>query len=610
MLNLIEKILSENQIDILFQPIVSLKTAKITGFECLSRGPSDSDLITFPDLFVAAKEHGLELDLEYLCHRKALENFSKLNLPGKIFLNLTPESLIHREFSASKLEEYLQENGLKANNVVIELTEYHPGVRKEVVLEKLDYFHKKEFQIAMDDLGEGVSSLRLWLDLMPEFVKIDKYFVHDIAGNDLKQEFMRSISSMAKKAETSIIAEGIENQQDMLTIQKMGVEFGQGYYFDYPKAFPVGFLSTDTAELIVSEMATWQEPALENQPAGFQQSVSGGNLVKETVFVSSKTTNEEAHEVFCSWPALFSLPVVDDGVPVGMITRSAMIDKLARPYYRELYGKRSCTSFVDKNPLIIDHRATIQELSRKVVAAGRRFLINGYIITDNGKYIGVGTGHELMKKITEMQINAARYANPLTLLPGNVPLHQEIDKMINSKIEFICVYCDLDNFKPFNDRYGFERGDQALKMVGKVLSSVIDKDKDFLGHIGGDDFICLFCSTDWDSRCRKALEMFEKKSEKFFTSEDLIAGGYSAEDRCGNKVFHPLMTISLGAVRINPDHIHSHQELSGIAAEVKKMAKRIPGNSLYIERRLWGNANVSEEVLTPVMTGQTKSASL
>ena len=455
-----------------------------------------------------------------------------------------------------------------------------------MILEKLNHYHSKNFQIAMDDLGEGISSLRLWLDLMPEFVKIDKYFIQGIATNELKQEFIKSIVSMAKKAGTSVIAEGIENQADMLKTKLLNIDYGQGYFFDHPRLFPAESLSTDIAEVILSEHKILGRTIQERHFNCFQQSVSGGDLLRETIFVTSQTTNEEAHEIFCSRPALFSLPVVDDGIPIGLVTRSSIVDKLARPYYRELYGKKSCTSFIDKNPLKVDHKTTIQELSRQVVAAGRHFLNNGYIITDNGKYLGMGTGHELMKKITEMQINAARYANPLTQLPGNVPLHQEIDKMIGEQTSFVCVYCDLDNFKPFNDRYGFERGDKVIVMVGEILSSIVNQDLDFLGHIGGDDFICLFRSEDWEFRCRQALEKFDKESQKYFAIEDLKIGGYFAEDRKGKNIFHQLMKISLGALRVEPDLVQSHKELSGLAAEAKKMANKILGNSLYIDRRL------------------------
>jgi len=593
---IMEKILKEKQIDILFQPIISLSTAGIIGFECLSRGPSDSTLISFPNLFSEAKKSGLELDLEYLCHKLALQNFAKLKLPGKLFLNLTPECLIHPNFNGHQLERYIEESGISADNIVIELTEYHLDYQKEVILEALNYYHSRNFKIAMDDLGEGISSLRLWLDLRPEFVKIDKYFIQGLAGDELKQEFIRSIASMAKKAGTQIIGEGIENQGDMMVTKKLGIDFGQGYFFAYPKPVPIEFIPTDIAEILLNG-ADHNNDFPEKQPTGFQQSVLGSDLLKETQFVTSKTTNEETHAIFCSRPDLYSLPVVDDGIPIGMVTRFSIIDKLARPYCRELYGKKSCTLFMDSNTLVIDQKTTIQELSRKVVDAGRRFLMDGYIITNKGIFLGMGTGHDLMRKITEMQINAARYANPLTLLPGNVPINQEIDKLLENHIPFVCVYCDLDNFKPFNDRYGFERGDQAIILVGKILSSVIDQNKDFLGHIGGDDFILLFRSPDWEARCQQVFDEFEKNSQEIFSKEDFDVGGYYTEDRRGNNIFHPLVSISLGALGIGPGYFYSHKELSSIAADAKKMAKKISGNSIYIDRRGYGVSVMVAETL-------------
>lgn len=208
---IIEQILINRKIEVLFQPIVSLNTAKIIGFECLSRGPSDTPLISFPSLFAEARKHNRELDLEYLCHKLALKKFSELDLPGMLFLNLTPGCLVHPEFNGQKLQKYIRKYGLNADKITIELTENHPDYEKDILLEALDFYHTKNFKIAMDDLGEGISSLRLWLDLRPEFVKIDKYFIQGIAIDELKQEFMKSIANMARKAGTGVIAEGIEN---------------------------------------------------------------------------------------------------------------------------------------------------------------------------------------------------------------------------------------------------------------------------------------------------------------------------------------------------------------------------------------------------------------
>jgi len=590
---IIEQILINRKIEVLFQPIVSLNTAKIIGFECLSRGPSDTPLISFPSLFAEARKHNRELDLEYLCHKLALKKFSELDLPGMLFLNLTPGCLVHPEFNGQKLQKYIRKYGLNADKITIELTENHPDYEKDILLEALDFYHTKNFKIAMDDLGEGISSLRLWLDLRPEFVKIDKYFIQGIAIDELKQEFMKSIANMARKAGTGVIAEGIENQADLMVIKKIGIDYGQGYYFARPESVPENQVPVDIAEIILNKDKAFKEDDSLKKPNGFQKSVSGGDLLKETIFVSPQNTNEETHEIFCSHPELFSIPVVKDGVPVGMVTRFSIIDKLARPYCRELYGKKPCTMFMDKNPLIVDQKTTIQKLSQKVVDAGRRFLIDGYIITDRGLYLGMGTGHDLMKKITEMQINAARYANPLTLLPGNVPIHQELDKSLQNQISFTCVYFDLDNFKPFNDKYGFERGDKIIVMVGEILSSNIDQNQDFLGHIGGDDFICLFRSEDWELRCRKIISCFEREIKNYFVPEDIENGGYYAEDRKGNKVFHSLLNISIGALRIGHGHFNSHKEIASVAAEAKKMAKQIPENSLYIDRRFYGEKESS-----------------
>lgn len=595
----INEILEKELVTAVFQPIVSLDTAEILGYESFTRGPSNSPFHPFPNLFNEAKKHHLQFRLESLSHQTCLKSFSRLKLPGKIFLNFTPESLIQSDFSDSNLEKSIKEFDFVPHQVIIELTESHPGCEKDIFLNAVEHYHSRNFNIAMDDLGEGFSTLRLWLDLRPEFVKIDKFFIHNIAIDELKREFIQSMVQIAKKAGTKIIAEGIENQADLLTTQKLGIDYGQGYLLGLPAAIPVEMISEDIASIIINDKSDRPDFTNDKLPPGFQQSLVACNLVRQMNFAPPDMTSEEVYNIFLNKLDLYSLPIVDkDNIPIGIITRQSMIDKFARPYRRELYGKKPCALLLDPHPLIVEGKTTVQELSKLVVNAGRRILFDGFIITDNGRYLGMGEGSDLLQKITEMQIAAARYANPLTQLPGNVPIQQEVIKLIRQRSKFVCVYIDLDHFKPFNDHYGFEQGDNVIILLGNILSAIINPDHDFLGHIGGDDFICLFQSADWETKCRQALKEFDKKALMFFSPEDIANKGYFTEDRQGNMVHHSLLSVSMGAIKAVPGYFSSYHELAEASTGTKKIAKKIHGSSLYIDQRKY-SADLEQNALCP-----------
>ena len=136
-----------------------------------------------------------------------------------------------------------------------------------------------------------------------------------------------------------------------------------------------------------------------------------------------------------------------------------------------------------------------------------------------------------------------------------------------------------------NDVFGYHSGDNVIQLTGKILTEVCDPDQDFIGHIGGDDFIILFQSADWEARCKRALDRFADAILGFFSVEDRAREGYIAKDRHGEEVFYPLTSLSIGAVQVEPCKQASHHTISAAAAEAKKQAKGISGNSLFVERR-------------------------
>jgi diguanylate cyclase (GGDEF)-like protein len=573
-------ILEQQQLSAVLQPIIDMASGAIMGYEGLVRGPIDSPLHAPVHLFHAARQAGLTVETEFLCRRVVLETFARLQLPGKLFLNVSPECLLPHSPYHGETIAYMQELGLSPDRVVIELTENQPIADYADMRDAVLHYRKMGFQIAIDDLGEGFASLRMWSELQPDFVKIDMHFIQGINTDPVKLQFVRSIQEIADKTSSRVIAEGIESQAELLVLRDLGIACGQGYHLGRPLPRP----ATVLGETVLSALGRGGV-AVYPQAGGEKQAATIVKLLQATQAISPSLNNNEVYDIFMQDASLLILPIVDAGLPLGLISRYNMIDHFARPYQRELYGKKSCTVFMDANCIMADKSTTLQALSVSMVQADAHQLSNGFIITDEGRYLGMGRGHDLMREITQMQIHAARYANPLTQLPGNVPINEHIERLLSSKTQFWAVYADLDHFKPFNDAYGYRKGDDVIALTGALLSSHVDPDRDFVGHIGGDDFMVLFQSEDWEQRCSAILTQFERAIGEFFGKEERQQGGYQAEDRQGRKMFTPLVSLSLGAVRVEPEQCYSHHQIAASAAAAKKQAKKTPGNSLFMDRR-------------------------
>ncbi|MBU1980428.1 MAG: EAL domain-containing protein, partial [Gammaproteobacteria bacterium] len=428
------------------------------------------------------------------------------------------------------------------------------------------------------DQGDCFSALEGWSEVRPSFVKIDRHFIQNIDKDPIKAKFVKSMLKKAVNTGCQVIAEGIETRAQLLMVHGLGIPFGQGYHITRPTDKPSSVVPAVVVQALSVPSAGDSVPS--NEHASL---VEHKLLIKQSFFLSD-SLNSEVFHAFESNPQLEEVAIVKDGVPIGLISRTLMIDRFARPYRRELYGKKPCTTFMDSDPLIVDVNISLQDLSH-LVASDRRYLTQGFIVTENGLYIGIGTGRDLIREITNLQIRAARYANPLTGLPGNMPINEHINKLLEQQVPFVACYFDLDHFKPFNDVYGFSKGDAMIQMTAKILAETCDPELDFLGHIGGDDFIALFCSPDWEDRCRRGLEKFGAAVIPFFSVSDNERGGYVVENRRGEKEFNALTSLSIGAVKVGPGVFSSHMEVSTVAAEAKKMAKKISGNSLYINLR-------------------------
>jgi len=178
--------------------------------------------------------------------------------------------------------------------------------------------------------------------------------------------------------------------------------------------------------------------------------------------------------------------------------------------------------------------------------------------------------------------------NPLTRLPGNTSILREIQRVLDTGLDLAICYLDIDNFKAFNDKYGFARGDEALRMTARILSNVVQDFKQeyaFVGHIGGDDFVFVAPAGQVEDACTKIIKSFDAILPSLYDEDARKRGYIASRDRAGKHQSFPLMSVSIAVVINNNRQRRHYGEISEIASQIKKQVKKKAGSNFMINRR-------------------------
>jgi len=179
-------------------------------------------------------------------------------------------------------------------------------------------------------------------------------------------------------------------------------------------------------------------------------------------------------------------------------------------------------------------------------------------------------------------------ANPLTRLPGNISILNELSNCIEGKSPYAVCYVDLDKFKTYNDTYGFEHGDDVIRETARILLAATKEygnPLDFIGHIGGDDFVVITTPNLTDKICEKIIRDFDRTSPSFYNQEDKKNGYTIGENRQGKTQKIPLLSVSIGIVNSQLRQIKHVAQIGEIGAELKKMAKALEKSNYVKDRR-------------------------
>lgn len=582
------EIFSQQKLQCVFQPIIDLQRKKICAFEGLVRGPLTSPLYHPLNLFGVAEEHNVLYELDNFARVSTIAEFAKQALddePLHLFLNISVNAVLNSAHQKGVTLEALKYFGLSPERVVIEITELQPIEDFELFIEAINYYRSIGFKVAIDDLGSGYNGLRVWSEVRPDFVKIDRHFVNDIHLDNDKRIFMQTLLTLAKGMGTRVVAEGVESESELEVLTELGVDLVQGYLFKKP-------------EMEINHQLLYQWPQTPVNKVVLQSNETVEGLALEYPSVSSEQLLHAVSEQFLQRPDTDCFPVVDKGVVQGMIWRRDLMDLLARKFGQELHGRKTVAKIMDKKPIVVDAGSSLVELSRLVTDGQHHFTKDAFIIEKNGHYLGCGNFRDLLRQITDLKVQSAQHANPLSGLPGNVPIQKQLKRWIGLQQAFFVMYIDVDNFKPFNDYYSFEQGDNVISLIADIINKTVPQNQitggqSFVGHIGGDDFVVMGLDIGhYQHWATRILRCFEQRILDFYHLQDQQRGGIEGSGRDGVKQLFPIMTLSIGIVELSAGQVQHAQQVASMATKAKKYAKRIQGNSLYLyEKSMTGTAD-------------------
>ena len=537
-----------------FQPIIETRSGEVFGFEALARIPGSTCFNNIADLFPFAEKIGQLYPIETLCRRQAITSYPNIAQNKEmLFLNINPKVLIDPEFASGHTRKLLIEKGLAPTDVVLEITERSAIEDFSTFRDALDHYRSQGYLIALDDVGAGYSSLQSVAELHPDFLKVDRSLIQGVNTDPIKWALLETFVTFSKRIGCRIIAEGVETAEEMRTVVQLGVDYVQGFFvarptFERKRINPAVMEILDPVRRLKS---IDQNPIL--------SMVEPLPLFDTNALVSSVETYFREH------PYQWLVGITEKSRLVGVVQRDRLFAALGTRYGVSLFLEKTVPIIMDTNPLIVEDTTPLEVVSSLAMQRSDAQLYDGIIVANQRKPIGMVSVANLIKAMSERQIQLAQGANPLTGLPGNLRIDQEIRQHLERGLTFGLIYVDLNKFKYYNDLYGFQQGDLVIKMLGEVLMNELlnTAEETFVGHIGGDDFILISPPSDLDKLAVAILTRFEQSCKQLLGTENL--------------------SVALAGLIVDTtDQSWTPLLVSERAAQIKKEVKAIGGNSFLL----------------------------
>lgn len=562
----------EQVIQTALQPITDLRSGNAHGFETLVRNTEALGFSSIPEFFAFADRLGVRAEVDALLFtRSALKLSQKAGVDALLFVNLDRKRAAQIDEMLPAMMDGLRAGRLTPFDISIEITEGGDAPYRAGLISGVAKLRSLGFRIAIDDFGTGHSGLQTLYELQPDYVKIDRFFISDIDRDARKRAFLSRLVELAHTFGTQVVAEGVERAGELHACRDCGCDLVQGYFIARP--------SVDAADLKQMYPAVADNSDRRKSQRGTRTLDDEGIVVALEAF-SGDTRLDQVVEYFLGHPDCTFLPVVDArSTPIGVVRERDLRFLVQAPFGRDLLKnaafRKPLADFVTRLP-VVDHGISAAHLIERCVQS----IEEGVIVTKDARYFGFVPATALLTLAGSIRLRAAQNQNPLTHLPANDAIIGHIGRGTENRgRDHAFAYLDFNNFKPFNDVYGFHVGDRAIIMFAEILRAEFGRDDAFVGHIGGDDFFVGLSGEvgEFAQRLRAVCARFSANAESLYSASHRQSGYIECAGRDGVVAQFPLLSCSIALLMlpaegqpVTTDDI-AH-ELSGL----KMAAKRSP----------------------------------
>ena len=538
-----------DKLDYAFQPIIYAQSGKLYAVEALLRNVQDiPNITTIDDLFdlVFSNDYLYEFDL--LLREKAIKKFANINIPNlKLFYNLDNRIIYNKNYSSGNTQKILTKYNLSKDKIIFELSEKGTSIEQNALSTMLQRYKQSGYSIAIDDFGIGVSGLKLFYFSEANIIKIDRFFISNIDQDSKKKLFCSSIIDMAHIMGMQVIAEGVETEKEFFTCKDIGADFIQGFLVQKPtkNINEIKPIYNDISNLILDDKREDQNKFIDEQFIDKIEPLPVNSSLYDIILHFKKNTDHNF------------VPIIDEFRYFLGIIYESDIKKISYSQYGLSLAQNQnfSTTLLKylKPALSVEMAWGIDKILEMYNLNFQNSL--GIFITNSDKYLGFINLNSLLTMSYKRNIEIATNQSPLTKLPGN----NQIEKFIANSFRNIqintthIIYFDFNDFKPFNDIYGFRQGDRAILIFSELLQKRYPKNS-FIAHIGGDDFFVGLTDFTFEDVFELTLDIqneFKYSAKNLYSNEDKELGYIVSKDRFGTTRNFNLLSVSCAIVEIN-----------------------------------------------------------